>query len=302
MKTILITGATGLIGREIVKQYHQKGYFVNYLSTSKDKYQNTKTYKGFYWNPETSEIDTKAFNNVDTIINLAGASISKRWTKAYKKQIVSSRVNSLQLLFNTINEQKIPIKHLISASAIGYYPSSDIHYYEENFEAEPNGFLQEVTALWEAEAQNFKTIGVKTSIIRIGLVLASNGGALPEFVKPIKYYVGSSLGSGNQWQSWIHIKDLARLFLFVENHKIEGIYNAVAPNAIHQKEIIKSIASILERPLWMPNVPAFILKLILGEMSSIVLQSQRISSKKIESQGFNFEFHHVHTALEDLLG
>ena len=301
MKTILITGATGLVGQEIVKQCHANNIAVNYLSTNKSKLEDEPNYKGFYWNPSKNEIDTACFKDVDTIINLAGASISKRWTTSYKQQILNSRVQSLQLLFNTIKNNKIEITHLVSASAIGYYPDSKTNYYEEDFISADDGFLQQVVALWEKEAIAFKHLNINVSLIRIGIVLSINGGALSELVKPIKGFVGSPLGTGKQWQSWIHIEDLVALFLFLINEKHYGVFNAVAPNAVKQKELVKTIAKVLRKPLLLPRVPAFALKQILGEMSAIVLESQRVSSKKIESLGFSFKYHHLKPALEDLL-
>ena len=301
MKTILITGATGLVGQEIVKQCLANNIAVNYLSTSKSKLEVKHNYKGFYWNPSKNEIDTACFKDVDTIINLAGASISKRWTDSYKQQLIDSRVQSLQLLFNTIKKEKITINHLVSASAIGYYPDNRTNYYEEDFISTESGFLQEVVALWEKEALSFNNLNINVSLIRIGIVLSKDGGALRELVKPIKGLVGSPLGSGKQWQSWIHIEDLVALFLFVIKEKYSGVFNAVAPNAVKQKELVKTIAKVLKRPILLPRVPAFALKQILGEMSAIVLESQRVSSKKIESLGFSFKYHHLKPALEDLL-
>ena len=301
MKTILITGATGLVGQEIVKQCHANNIAVNYLSTNKSKLEEEPNYKGFYWNPSKNEIDIACFIDVDTIINLAGASISKRWTNGYKKQIINSRVQSLQLLFNTIKNNKIEINHLVSASAIGYYPDSKTNYYEEDFTSTENGFLQQVVGLWEKEAMSLKQLNINVSLIRIGIVLSNKGGALSELVKPIKGFVGSPLGTGKQWQSWIHIEDLVALFLFLINEKHFGVFNAVAPNAVKQKELVKTIAKVLKKPLLLPRVPAFALKQILGEMSTIVFESQRVSSKKIESLGFNFKYHHLKPALEDLL-
>lgn len=301
MKKILITGATGLVGQEIVKLCHSKNIAINYLSTNKSKLINESNYKGYYWNPSRNEIDKDCFKDVDIIINLAGASISKRWTKSYRQQIIDSRVQSLQLLFNTIKNNKITIKHLVSSSAIGLYSDSETNYYEEDYASSEDGFLQQVVSLWEKEASTFGTLGINVSLLRIGIVLSNKGGALSELVKPIKGFVGSPLGTGKQWQSWIHIEDLAALFLFIVREKQYGIFNAVAPNAVKQKELVKTIAKVLKKPLILPKVPAFALKQILGEMSAIVLESQRVSSKKIESLGFNFKYHHLKPALEDLL-
>jgi len=301
MKRILITGATGLVGQEIVKQCHAKNIAVSYLSTSKDKLKNETNYKGFYWNPETKEIDGACFDDVEAIINLAGASIAKRWTAAYKKEILDSRIQSLNLLCNTIQEHNIPIKQLVSASAIGIYPDSDTNYYEETFNEFGTGFLAEVSTKWETAALQFKQLNINVSLIRIGIVLSNNGGALPKLVAPIKNFVGAALGKGSQWQSWIHIEDLAQLFLYVIDNNLQEVFNGVAPNPVKQRELVKAIGKTINRPILLPKIPSFVLKLILGDMTAVVLESQRVSSQKVENLGFQFTYHHLQSALEDLL-
>jgi hypothetical protein len=301
MQRILITGATGLVGQEIVKQCHDQNIAVNYLSTSKSKLENKSNYKGFYWNPSSGEIDVNCFKDVDLIINLAGASIAQRWTKSYKEEILKSRVEALQLLYKTIETENISIKHLVSASAIGIYPDSLTHYYEEDFNDFDDGFLASVVSSWEREANHFKSLNIKVSKIRIGIVLSKKGGALPKLAKPIQWFIGSALGSGNQWQSWIHIEDLAAIFMYVVNHTLEGTFNAVAPNAVPQKEMVKSIGKVVKRPILLPAVPSFVLKLVLGDMSALVLESQRVSSNKIEGLGYSFKYYQLKPALDDLL-
>lgn len=301
MQRVLITGATGLVGQEIVKQCHDQNIAVNYLSTSKTKLEDKANYKGFYWNPSTGEIDVNCFKDVDVIINLAGATIAQRWTKANKEVILNSRVEALQLLFNTIKAENISIKQLVSASAIGIYPDSLTHYYEEDFKDFDDRFLAKVVTSWENEADQFKSLNIKVSKIRIGIVLSEKGGALPQLVKPIRWFVGSALGSGNQWQSWIHIEDIAAIFMYVVKNTIEGTFNGVAPNAMTQKNMVKSIAKVVKRPILLPAIPSFVLKLVLGEMSALVLESQRVSSKKIEDLGFNFKYYQLQPALEDVL-
>ena len=301
MQKILITGATGLVGQEIVKQCHAQNIAINYLSTSKSKLESKPNYKGLYWNPSSSEIDIKCFNEVDVIINLAVATIAKSWTKDYKEEIGKSRVDALQLLYKTIEAENIQIKQIISASAIGIYPDSLTHYYDEDFTDFENSFLSDVVTSWEDKADAFKTHNIKVSKIRIGIVLSNKGGALSQLVKPIKWFVGSALGTGKQWQSWIHIEDLASMFLYVINNDLEGVFNGVAPNAVTQKDLVKSIANVIKKPMILPAVPSFLLKLILGQMSALVLESQRVSSKKIENLGFNFKYYYLKPALEDLL-
>ncbi|MEP5255302.1 MAG: TIGR01777 family oxidoreductase [Winogradskyella arenosi] len=299
--TVLITGATGLIGQEIVKQCHDKGIKVHYLTTSKSKLSTEEHYKGFYWNPKANEIDHFCFEGVDAIINLVGASISKRWTEDYKKVILNSRTETAALLLKTAKLYNYNIKQIVSASAIGIYPSSLVHYYEETNTEVSESFLGKVVHQWEAAVDEFKSIDCKVAKIRIGLVLAKDGGALPQMVKPISYGVGAAFGSGKQWQSWIHIKDLAALFIFAVEEQFEGVYNGVAPNPVSNEELTKIAAGILNRPLLLPNIPEFAMKIILGEMHILLFESQRVSSQKIEAEGYVFKYANIQPALEALL-
>ncbi|SFZ93929.1 hypothetical protein SAMN05428642_103429 [Flaviramulus basaltis] len=299
---VLITGATGLIGGEIVKLCHKKQINVNYLTTSKSKIQKEEKYKGFYWNPKSGDIDKDCFINVDAIINLAGATISKRWTPEYKKEILNSRKQTTQLLVNALKGETHSIKQVISASAIGVYPDSLINYYDEDFKVkDENSFLSHVVKVWEHEADAFLKLNIAVSKIRIGLVLSKKGGALQEMVKPIKFGVGAAFGTGKQWQSWVHINDLANIFLYVLKHNLNGVYNAVAPNPVTNQELTKTIANVLNKPLFLPNIPKSFMKFILGDMHTLLFESQRVSSKKIEDKDFNFKYNYLKPALENLL-
>ncbi|MDP2686559.1 MAG: TIGR01777 family oxidoreductase [Aequorivita sp.] len=301
IEKVLITGATGLIGSELVKQCHKEGISVNYLTTSKEKIENTHNFKGFYWNPQKGEIDVEAFKGVNAIINLVGASISKRWTTKYKKIIIDSRVQSMQLIYETLQNLEHTIEHFISASGVNIYPNSKTKLYTEEDTEVDNTFLAEVVVAWEAAAVKFKSLGMEVSKVRTGLVLAKEEGALPQLVKPFKLGVGAPLGSGEQWQSWIHIEDIAGIYLFILMHQLEGKFNAVAPNPVQNKKMTKLIASKLDSPLWLPNIPAFALELLLGEMAILVLEGQLVSSHKIEQLGYSFKFYNLENALQDLL-
>ncbi len=301
MKSILITGATGLVGNALVNKCLKDNIKVHYLTTSKQKIKNEANYKGFYWNPGTGEIDLAAFKNIDVIINLAGAPISERWTRSYKEIIVDSRIQPIDLLRKTIEAHNIKIEHFISASAVGYYPDSLTNFYDESFNSESDSFIVKVVKQWEGAADKVAELGVHVAKVRIGLVLSEKGGALPKMAKPIRFGLGSRLGSGNQWQPWIHIEDLVDIFFFIIKYRLSGVYNGVAPNAITNSTFTEVIAETLNRPLWLPNIPSAILKLFLGEMSTIVLTGQRVSSKKIENLGFEFQYHSLVSALENLL-
>ena len=298
---VLITGATGLVGSAIVAHCKKHDVKVHYLTTSKDKLELEEDYKGFYWNPKLNEIDKNCFEGVDAIINLAGSSISNRWTTNYKKKIIDSRIQSLRLLKTTIEKEQIQIDRLISASAVGIYSDSLTNYYEEDSQVYSLNFLGEVVKKWETEADTFSKLGIQVAKIRIGLVLAEKEGALPKLVQPIKLGFGAALGNGDQWQSWIHKEDLARIFLFVLENKLDGVFNAVAPNPVINQELTKAIAKTINRPLILPNIPKFFLKLLLGEMHQLLLESQRVGSNKLEAEGFEFNYPNLLPTLENLL-
>ena len=299
---VLITGATGLIGQEIVKLCHEKDIKVNYLTTSKSKIVQEENYKGFYWNPKAKEIDADCFKEVDAIVHLAGATVSKRWTPSYKKEILSSRTETTALLVNTLKELTHTVKQVVSASAIGIYPDSLINYYDESHNEISSSFLGQVVSVWEQASDEFLKLNITVSKIRIGLVLSNKGGALMEIVKPIKFGLGAAFGNGKQWQSWIHIQDLANLFLYVLQNNLSGVFDGVAPNPTSNSELTKTAASVLHKPLFMPNIPKFFMKLILGEMHILLFESQRVSSKKIADEGFLFKFNYLEPALNNLLG
>lgn len=298
---VLITGATGLIGNEIVKNCHAKGIAVNYLTTGKSKIENVANYQGFYWNPGNTEIDVNCIKNVNAIIHLVGASISKRWTKGHKQAIINSRLETTALLYETVKNNPNNIRHIVSASAIGYYPNSLTNYYTEDEENINSSFLGRVVKEWEQVVDTFKTLNVMVSKVRIGVVFSKKGGAYPELAKSIKFGAGAAMGTGKQWMSWIHLKDLSNIFIHVLEHKLEGVYNGVSPNPATNQTITKAIAKQLKKPLILPNIPKFAMKLVLGEMHIILFESQRVSSTKIEKTGFDFEFVNLEEALQDLV-
>ncbi|KGK30068.1 TIGR01777 family oxidoreductase [Cellulophaga sp. E6(2014)] len=298
---VLITGATGLVGNAIVTECHKNKIAVNFLTTSKAKVIEKENYTGFYWNPDQGEIDLNCFTGVTAIINLAGASISKRWTESYKKEILSSRINSLKTLKSGLAKvDSSAITSFVSASAIGIYPDSIQKFYSEEDQFKADGFLSEVVQAWEDEIDTFGDFSFSVAKIRIGLVMSNKGGALPEMVKPIKFFVGSAFGSGKQWQSWIHIKDLAKLFVFTVKNELNGVYNGVASNPVTNEKLVSKVANVLGRPLILPKIPAAVLKLILGDMSALLLDSQRVSNKKILEEGFIFKYLNVCPALDSL--
>ena len=299
--TVLITGATGLVGQELVNLLLQNGHNVHYLSTSKSKLVTNTNYKGFYWNPKKAEIDTNALTDVEVIIHLAGANVAKKWTTAYKEEIIESRVLSTQLLYQTLQKNSHQVKQIISASAVGIYPDSLTEIYHETDLDIDVSFLGNVVKQWENEVSQFEKLEIIVSKIRIGIVLAKNGGALQEMAKPIKYGVGAAFGSGEQYQSWIHVQDLVTIFQFVMENRLPGIYNGVAPYPVTNSELTKAIAKTLGKPLFLPNIPKFVMKLILGEMHQILFSSQHVSCRKLLDENFQFKFASLDKALNDLL-
>lgn len=297
---VLITGATGLVGKALTAQLLERGDKVNYLTTSPSKIENKKNYKGFEWDTKKQKIDKTCFEGVECIINLAGESVAKRWTKQHKKAILESRIDSLNLLYKSLSEIEHQITHLISASAIGVYPSSLTKLYEEDEKDLSDDFLGQVVQKWEKASKQFETLNLKVAQLRIGVVLSADGGALEQMAKPIKNYVGAVLGSGKQWQSWIHVHDLAAMFCHILDEELTGVYNAVAPNPVNNKELTKAISKQLDKPIILPPVPKFVLKLMLGEMSQLVLGSQLVSADKIQQEGFVFEYAHLEQALEEI--
>ncbi len=298
---VLITGATGLVGSNIANKCIEKGIDVNYLTTSKDKIENKPNFKGFYWDPTKMDIDDRCLNNIDAIIHLAGASIAKRWTSSYKEEIIDSRVETAKLLFNSLKSSDRQISQFISASAIGIYPSSLQKLYTEDESNIDDSFLAEVVEKWEAAADSFKELNIKVAKVRTGLVLAADGGALQKMKEPADFNLGAAFGSGKQWQSWVHVEDLADLYMHILENELEGVYNAVAPNPVTNSELMDGIAKQLDKNVWLPNVPAIALKVALGDMSTVVLSSQLVSSDKIENTGFSFKYKNLTKALEDLL-
>ena len=299
--TILITGATGLVGQELVSLLLQNGHTVHYLSTSNNKLVTNSNYKGFYWNPKTAEIDTDSLADVEVVVHLAGASVAKKWTKSYKYEIIDSRVLSTKLLFHTLQNTPNKVKQIVSASAIGIYPDSLTNIYHESDLDIDVSFLGNVVKLWENEVNQFEKLQLIVSKIRIGIVLAKNGGALQEMVKPIQYGVGAAFGSGEQYQSWIHIQDLVAIFYHVIENKLPGIYNGVSPYPVTNTELTKSIAKTLNKPFFLPNIPRFVMQLILGEMHQILFSSQHVSCRKLLDENFQFKFASLDKALNDLL-
>ena len=298
---ILITGATGLIGSRIVKDCLERNIKVNFLTTRKNKINSISGCHGFFWDPQKNIIDLKCFDDIDSIINLSGASIFRIWTRKNKELILNSRVQSLNFLRNTIKENNIKINSIISASGIGAYPSSNEKEFDENEKDRSNYFLSDVIKEWEKATMSFKNIAKNVSIVRIGLVLSKDGGVLRQTMQPMSFGFGVYFGKGNQWQSWIHIKDISRLFLHINEKDLSGIYNGVAPTPLSNFDFTKMVSKIRRGVLFLIPVPRLFFRLIFGEMHIILFKSQKVSSEKIQSKGFTFIYENLENTLKNIL-
>ena len=299
-KNILITGGSGLIGKILTNELIEKGYNVSHLNRSPGKDMRVKT---FLWDVKKGLIDQHCIDGIDTIVHLAGAGIAdKRWTNKRKKILINSRTKSIGLIYDLIKNKKNTVQYIISASAIGYYGNREDEILTED--SEPgNGFLSECCIEWEKAVDEGEKLGLSITKFRTGVVLNAEGGALPQMAFPVKIGLGSPLGSGRQWIPWIHWQDVAGMYVYgIENQLPGGVYNMVAPRPVTNKEQTKAVARQLHRPLWLPKVPAFVLKLLLGEMSAVVLGSTRVSSSKIEKEGFKFKFPVLTEALKEIYG
>ena len=300
-KTVLVTGATGLVGTALLHYLETSNQWqCRYLTRSK----NAKSLHGadaFYWDPDQFEVQDGALEGVDAIVNLAGATVANRWSKGYKAEILSSRVNGLKTLNRALSNSEHSVKQLVSASAIGFYKSDFENSYTEASTQSDPGFLSEVVQRWEAEADRFESLNISVSKLRFGIVFSTRGGALPKLMQPTSIGLGAALGNGEQWQSWIHIEDLVRAIIHSLDSKNEGVYNVVSPYPEKAIEISERLASVMKRPFWLKRSPEFMIKLLLGEMSDMVLQSQKVVPERLLNEGFEFHYPNLTEALTDLI-
>lgn len=299
---IIITGGTGLVGRALTKQLQAEGHEVSWLSRSEGGTKGVKTY---VWNVREQRIDPEALAGKDALIHLAGAGVAdKSWTSARKQIILESRTKSTALLEKTLAGMPAEArpKVVVCASAIGIYGNDTGAAPLTEESPFGNDFLADVTRQWEEASRKIESLVERLALIRIGVVFAKEGGALEKIAQPVRFFAGAPLGSGEQYMSWVHIQDLVRIFTFaLQNENFKGAANAVAPKPATNAEVTASIANALKRPLILPNVPAFALKLGLGEMASIVLTGSYVQPQALENLGFDFQFPELDAAVKDLL-
>jgi uncharacterized protein (TIGR01777 family) len=295
LHNILISGGTGLVGSELIPSLNSKGHKVSLLSRSKGKGDEAI----FQWDHKKGYIQEGAFDGVDTLVHLAGAGVAdKRWTADRKKEIIESRTLSSNLLFETLKNQPNQVKTLVAASAIGYYGMDTGDQLMTETSPAGKDFLAHVVEEWEASTQQFESLGIRVIQIRIGVVLAKEGGALPKILQPP---VAAPLASGNQYMSWIHMDDLVGIIVkAIEDQKMTGVFNAVAPMPENNRDFTKIAAKAFGK-LYLPiPVPGFLLQLILGEMAQIVTGGNKVSAKKMQASGYIFQFNELEKALAHL--
>ncbi len=297
-KRVLIAGGTGLIGRRLSKRLLELGYEVILLSRSRRTGGPALSYP---WNPDEGELPKELINSCDYIINLAGENIgAKRWTAKRKEAIRKSRTKPASLMFNSL-EDNTQLSAYISASAIGYYGAINSDKIFRETDSAGSDFLGQTCKDWEEAADLFEQAGVRSVKIRTGIVLSKEGGALAKLSIPIRWGLGSALGSGKQYMPWIHMDDLCNIFIHaIKDEEMSGAYNAVAPEHVTNREFTRKAARAQGKPFWFPNIPAIMLKLLLGEMSVILLTGSRISSSKTEATGFTFLYPNLDSAFLEL--
>ena len=295
MAIVLIAGGSGMIGKRLTSLLQSRGDEVRWLSRKQEKNAGVKTY---YWNPQKKEIDAACLEDCDAIVNLAGTAIAgKRWSAAYKKDIIDSRVDAAATLLSALKNNKHNVKVLVAASAVGYYGDRKEALMTENDHA-GEGFLSVSTSVWEAA---YNASQVRTVLLRTGVVLSTEGGALKEISAPLKFGVCPILGTGKQYMSWIHLDDICRIFMHaIDKEEMSGIYNAVADEPSSHHDFMQTLKAVIAPRSLTVSVPELLLRIVIGEKSAVVLESTRVSNKKIRAAGFQFQYTALKQALKNI--
>jgi uncharacterized protein len=300
MKHILISGGTGFVGKHITELLTRNQYQVFILTRNPSNKPIRDNVAYIEWLTPQS-MPEKNLPKIDAVINLAGETINGRWTDEKKQKILNSRLKATESLLNLAKKLPEPPSVWINASAIGYYGTSEKEIFTEQTTRNGTDFLAEVVKAWETKASEAKTLGCRTIFTRFGLILGSDGGVLPQLSLPYRFFAGGTVGSGEQWVSWVHVEDVARLIKeALENEKYEGPVNVTAPQPVTMKELCQVIGEVMNRPHWLP-APSFAFKLLFGEMSMLILKGQQVHPEKAINLSFSFKFPHLKGALHDLL-
>ena len=301
---VMVAGASGFIGKELIKQLDDKGHEIVVLTRNHEsaRFNIPVHCEIVTWNPELNAVSPSSLKGIDAVINLAGEGIANgRWSPKRKREIIQSRVVSTRRIVDAMTSMNDKPKVFVSASAIGLYGDRGDELLNET-SSKGEGFLSEVCQRWEDETCKAKTLGVRTVSLRIGMVLGHDGGALEKILPPFQLGVGGKLGNGSQWMSWIHIRDLVNMMIYsIENSSIGGAYNAVSPNPVNNIDFTKVLGKVLKKPVIFP-VPKIILKIALGELSELLIGSQRVVAKKICDTGFEFKYPQLEKALKEVCG
>ncbi len=294
---IVITGGTGLVGQALTSELIRNGHNVVIL-TRKSRTADNQGIQYVRWlNP--GDKPEEMLDGTNAIVNLAGATINGRWTEDYKQKILDSRLDAAAEITRIISSLKTKPEALINASAVGFYGTSEDEVFTET---SPAGkyFLASTTVQWEAAAMKAGDLGLRVVLSRFGVILDKNGGALPRMAQPYKLFAGGRVGSGSQWLSWIHIEDVVQGIIFAIKHPhLAGPVNFTAPSPVRMEQFGKTLSNVMERPHWFP-VPSFMLKLLLGEMSMLVLQGQRAIPEKLLTSGYAFRYPELNQALKNI--
>jgi uncharacterized protein (TIGR01777 family) len=298
--SVLITGGSGLVGRYLTSLLVAEGYSVAHLSRQSTKIGKIRVFK---WDPAKNYVYPEALDGIDYLIHLSGANIGeKRWSVSRKREIISSRVDSANMLYRRVSENNYKLKAFITASAVGYYGSLDSERIFKEEDPPSDDFLATTCRLWEETANLFSSLGIRTVSIRSGVVLAKSASVLTRFMSSAKFGLLIRLGSGKQSFPWVHIEDLCDIYLkAIQDQRMEGAYNAVAPEHVNHIDFVRSIAGIIKRPFILLPVPGWIIKAAIGEMSDIVLKGSIISAEKIIRSGYSFRFIKLEDALKNIL-
>jgi uncharacterized protein (TIGR01777 family) len=301
MKTILIAGGTGFVGKTLIEKLGELGYKINVLVRSLENHSQSHHIKYFFWNIDKQYIDENAFENVTTIINLTGANIgAKRWTNQRKTEIVTSRVDAISILYKYVVERNITLDQFISASAVGFYGAITKYIILEESALANNDFLSEVCRKWEAAAQQFNALGVKVIILRKGVVIGS-GGMYGKLAPLAKFGLNTAVGNGKQYLPWVALEDVINIYIhFLQHYQLSGIYNVVASQHITLNDFSSALVASFKKKKILPNVPKFLLQFALGEMSDMLLEGTRVSNSKLIESGYVFKYNEIDKILNNL--